>query len=234
MSEGAKPNTPWLKLGIGVATVVAGVVIAWQLGVFQLLSIDNVHRLNAWFDGLGYWAPAAFVLLWIVASVFFLPGLPITIAGGLVFGAVWGTVWTTIGANLGAASAFLVGRYMARGMVERRMESSQALQKIDAGVRRQGWRMLLITRLVPIFPFNLQNYVYGLTDIKLSTFVLVSLPAMLPATIAYNFAAGSLRTGNLGKAFWYLGIAAVFFVILSFVPSWVASKVGDAELQSQD
>jgi uncharacterized membrane protein YdjX (TVP38/TMEM64 family) len=219
---------------VGLAVVAAGVGLAWRLGAFELLSLESVDRLDAWFDGLGFWAPAAFVLLWITASVFFLPGLPITIAGGLVFGAVWGTVWTTIGANLGATAAFLVGRHMARGMVERRIASSGNLRRIDAGVRRHGWRMLLVTRLVPIFPFNVQNYVYGLTDIKLSTFVLVTLPAMLPATVAYNFAAGSLRTGNLGRSLWYLGVAAIFFVVLSFVPSWVASKVGDGELRSQD
>lgn len=234
MNVSTNSGTPWLKLRLGVVSVAAGVSIAWWLGAFELLSLENADGLNAWFDGLGFWAPLAFVMLWIVASVFFLPGLPITIAGGLVFGAVWGTVWTTVGANLGATAAFLVGRYAARGLIERRMASSGSLQRIDAGVRRQGWRMLLITRLVPIFPFNIQNYVYGLTDIKLSTFMLVNLPAMLPATIAYTFAAGSIRAGDLGRTFWYLGIAAVFFVLLSLVPSWVASKITDAELQSQD
>jgi len=187
--------------------------------------VDNLDRLNGWFDGLGPWAPIVFILLWIAAAVLFLPGLPLTIAGGLVFGAVWGTVWTTVGANLGAAAAFLVGRFLARGMVERRVGSSDTLRQIDHGLRRHGWRMLLITRLVPIFPFNLQNYAYGLTDIKLSTFVLVSLPAMLPATVAYTFAAGSLRTGDLGRTLWLLGIAAVVFVALSFVPGWVVIEV---------
>jgi len=230
----ASSGKPWLKPLLGVTVVVVGVAVAWRLGAFELLSVDNLLRLDGWLSGLGLWAPVVFVLLWIVASVLFLPGLPITIAGGLVFGAVWGTVWTTIGANLGAVAAFLVGRYFARGMVERRMESSAGLRRIDAGVRRQGWRMLLITRLVPIFPFNIQNYVYGLTDIRLSTFVLVSLPAMLPATIAYTFAAGSVRTGDLGTTVWYLGIAAVCFVLLSFVPKWVASRVDGSDLQSQD
>jgi uncharacterized membrane protein YdjX (TVP38/TMEM64 family) len=234
MTDEAASRTPWFKLALGATAVAAGVLIAWRLGVFRLLSLDNIDRLDAWFSGFGFLAPVAFVGLWIAASVLFLPGLPITIAGGLVFGAVWGTVWTTVGANLGAAAAFLVGRYLARGMVERRIESSKNLQRIDAGVRRHGWRMLLITRLVPIFPFNIQNYVYGLTDIKLPTFILVSLPSMLPATIAYNFAAGSIRTGDLGKTFWYLGIAAVFFVLVSFVPRWVASKIAVTDLQSQD
>jgi uncharacterized membrane protein YdjX (TVP38/TMEM64 family) len=214
-----------------LVAVAAGVGVAWRQGLFEVLAVDNIDRLNACFDGLGWWAPAVFVLLWIVASVLFLPGLAITIAGGLVFGAVWGTVWTTVGANLGAIAAFLVGRYAARGMVEGIVERNPALKKIDEGVRRQGWRMLVVTRLVPIFPFNVQNYVYGLTDIPLRTYVLVTLPCMLPATIAYNFAAGSVRTGDFGKTLWYLGIAAVFFVLLSLIPGWVRKRIDTGELR---
>lgn len=220
----------WWKPVIALLVVTTGIVAAWLLGLFEMLTVENIDRLNAWFDGLGWWAPVVFVLLWIAASVLFLPGLAITIAGGLIFGAVWGTVWTTVGANLGAVAAFLVGRYAARGMVESMMEKNQALKKIDEGVKRQGWRMLMVTRLVPIFPFNIQNYVYGLTDIPLKTYVLVTLPCMLPATIAYNFAAGSVRTGNLGKTLWYLGVAAVFFVLLSLIPGWVGKRYDTGEI----
>ena len=216
----------WFKLAAGVAGVALGVLLAWRLGAFDLLTVDNIDRLDAWFDGLGIWAPVVFILLWVVAAVFFLPGLPISIAGGLIFGALWGTVYTTIGANLGAAAAFLIGRYAARDMVERQIENNAALGRIDDGVKRHGWRMLMITRLVPIFPFNIQNYVYGLTDIGFGTYVLVSLVCMVPGTIAYNFAAGSVRTGNLGTTLWYLGIAAVFFVLLSLLPGWLKKKYG--------
>ena len=221
----------WWKPALGVVLVVTGVVVSWQLGVFELLTVENIDRIDAWFESLGWWAPVVFIVLWIAACVFFLPGLPISIAGGLIFGALWGTVWTTIGANIGATAAFLIGRYVARGMVERQIQSNAGLQKIDDGVRKQGWRMLMITRLVPIFPFNIQNYVYGLTDIKLSTYVLVSLPTMLPGTIAYNFAAGSVRTGDFGTALWYLGIAAVFFVLLSLIPGWVKKRYATDEIE---
>lgn len=216
----------WFKLALGLSVVAIGVVAAWRMGAFDLLTLENLDSIDSWFESLGLWAPAAFVLLWVVACVFFLPGLALTITGGLLFGAVWGTVWTTLGANLGAVAAFLIGRYAARGLVEGMVERNQALKKIDDGVRKQGWRMLLITRLVPIFPFNLQNYAYGLTDIPLRTYVLVTLPAMLPATIAYNFAAGSIRTGDFGTTLWYLGIAAIFFVLLSFLPGWARRKYG--------
>jgi len=208
----------------GLLLVAAGVLVAWRLGAFGVLTMDNVHRIDAWFASLGWRAPVVFVLLWIAACVFFLPGLPISIAGGLIFGAVWGTVWTTIGANIGAVAAFLIGRYVARGMVVRQIQRNERLRKIDEGVTKHGWRMLMITRLVPLFPFNIQNYVYGLTDVKLSTYALVSLVCMLPGTIAYNFAAGSVRTGDFGTTLWYLGIAAAGFVLLSLVPGWLKRR----------
>lgn len=226
--DGQRPRS-WWKLSLILLLIVAGVAAAWSLGAFELLTVDNLDRLGAWFDGLGWWAPPVFVLLWVAACIFFLPGLVMTIAGGLVFGALWGTVWTTVGANLGAVAAFLLGRYAARGMVESMVEKNRALKRIDDGVRRQGWRMLLVTRLVPVFPFNVQNYVYGLTDIPLRTYVLVTLPSMLPATIAYSFAAGSARTGDLGRTLWYLGIAAVFFVLLSLIPRWVRTRFDTGE-----
>ena len=216
----------WWKLVVGAAVLAAAVILAWQLGAFDVLTLENVDRINAWFDSLGWWAPLVFVVLWILACVLFLPGLPISIAGGLIFGAVWGTVWTTVGANIGAAAAFLAGRYLARGMVERQIRSNASLSRIDAGVRKHGWRMVMITRLVPIFPFNIQNYVYGLTDIRFTTYAAVSVVCMLPGTIAYNFAAGSVRTGDFGTTLWYLGIAAVFFVMLSLIPGWLTRRYG--------
>jgi uncharacterized membrane protein YdjX (TVP38/TMEM64 family) len=217
----------WWKLAVGAAGVLVGVIVAWRLGAFEFLSVDNIDRIGAWFDGLGAWAPIAFVVLWIAASVFFLPGLPISIVGALIFGAVWGTVYTTVGANLGAVAAFLIGRYAARGMVESQIAKNARLRAIDDGVRQHGWRMLMLTRLVPIFPFNIQNYVYGLTDISLGTYVVVNVVCMLPGTIAYNFAAGSVRTGDFGKTLWYLAIAAVFFVALSLIPGWLSKRYRD-------
>jgi uncharacterized membrane protein YdjX (TVP38/TMEM64 family) len=230
-AEATTDTWGWWKPALGVLTLGSGIALAWKLGAFDLLNMDNIDRIDAWFESLGWWAPMVFVGLWIAACVFFLPGLPISIAGGLIFGAVWGTVWTTIGANIGATVAFLIGRYVARGMVQRQVQKNGSLRKIDEGVRDHGWRMLMITRLVPIFPFNIQNYVYGLTDIKLSTYVLVSLPTMLPGTIAYNFAAGSVRTGNLGTTLWYLGIAAVFFVLLSLLPNWLRKRYATANIE---
>ncbi len=223
----------WWRLAAAVVVVAAGVLAARHYGLFDFLTIANIDKLDAWFKGFGIWAPLLFIGIWIVACVFFLPGLPIAIVGGLVFGAVWGTVYSIIGSTIGATAAFLVGRYAARSMVEGLVAKNAALRKIDEGVRQQGWRMLMITRLVPLFPFNAQNYVYGLTRISLPTFVVVSFFCMLPGCIAFNFAAGSVRTGEFGKFFLYLAVAGVFFVLLSLIPTWLKKRYGSAVTTSQ-
>jgi uncharacterized membrane protein YdjX (TVP38/TMEM64 family) len=217
----------WWKLTLALLAVAAGAVIAREAGLFELLTIENIDKLDAWFEGLGIWAPVTFILVWIAACLFFLPGLPVTIVGGLVFGAMWGTVYSSVGSILGATVSFLVGRYAAREMVERLVRKNRVLQKIDDGVKRQGWRMLMITRLVPIFPFNAQNYVYGLTRISLPTYFFVSWICMLPATIAFNLASGSVRSGQYGKMFLYLASAAILLVLLSLTPGWIKKVLGD-------
>lgn len=223
---------PWLRALLVVAVIAVVLILVSRSDVFTGSLRDQVLRFDALFARLGGWAPLAFVAIWVVVSVFLLPGLPVSIVGGLVFGAVWGTVWTTVGANLGAAAAFLVGRHAARGLVEGLVERSPLLRRLDHGVESHGWRILMVTRLVPLFPFNLQNYAYGLTRIRFSTYLLVTLPCMLPGTIAYTFAAGSAREVILGggrpealeHGLALLSIAAVAFVLLSFLPRWVRRR----------
>lgn len=245
MADEARKRPAWLKLVIAVGVVVSLVVVANHFGLFDILKQgtlkEKVERLDALFKGLGAWAPAVLVLIWIVACVVMLPGLPIAIASGLVFGAVWGSVYSTIGANIGAILAFLIGRYAARDMVAGWVERNKALRKIDEGVKQQGWRMLMITRLVPIFPFNIQNYVYGLTKISLGTYALVTLVCMIPGTVAFHFAAGSAREVILSggqpeaikRTLLYLAIAAIAFVLLSLIPGWVKKRYGAAVVEAE-
>ncbi|RPI08223.1 MAG: TVP38/TMEM64 family protein, partial [Zetaproteobacteria bacterium] len=99
------------------------------------------------------------------------PALPLTIRAGIAFGAVWGTLSAWTGATLSATLAFLVARHGARETVERWVVGHPRLARIDEVVARHGWRILAFTRVVPVFPFNVQNYAYGLTGIRFSTYV---------------------------------------------------------------
>jgi len=224
--EVAKPKKSKKKLLIILAVLVIAVVVMKQLGIFQYFSIENITKLTVWINSFGMIGPIIYIFLWIAACVFFLPGLPVALLGGLAFGPIYGTIYSSIGSTLGCLTAFLVARYAARSMVEEWVSDNEQFKKIDEGVKTQGWRMIMITRLVPVFPFNLQNYAYGLTKIDLKTYAVVSWVCMLPATIAFSFAGGSVVSGqgDLTKTLMYLGVAAVFFVLLSLLPGFIKKR----------
>ena len=147
-----------------------------------------------WIDSLGAVGAIAFILLYIIATVAFLPGSILTLGAGVVFGLVLGSFYVFIGATLGATAAFLVGRYLARGWVAKKIEGNQKFRAIDRAVGREGFKIVLLTRLSPIFPFNLLNYAYGLTGVSLRDYFIASV-GMIPGTIMYVYLgslAGSL------------------------------------------
>lgn len=221
-------TTSLIKLGGIAAAIVAVIVVVRATGAAQYISLDGLNQLRDWINGFGILAPLVFVGVFVLATVAFLPGLPLGLLGGLIFGPVMGTVWALLGATIGATLAFLVGRYGARDMVASLMQKNESLKKLDEGVEKHGWRMLMITRLVPLFPFNAQNYVYGLTRVKFGTYVIFTALFMIPGTAVFAFAGGSLATAeeNLGRTFIFLGIAAVLFVLISLIPRWMGKRFG--------
>jgi len=216
----------WKRILLLAGALVALVVVGREAGLGELLTLDNLARLRQRIEGYGAWGPVLFVVGYALAELCFVPALPITILGGVAFGPVWGTVYVSLGATIGAALAFLAARYAMRGAVARWTARNPRLARIDAAVAEHGWRLLMITRLVPLFPFNLQNFAYGLTRIPFRTFVVTSWICMLPGTAAYTFAAGALADGrgDLRRTLAYLGVAGVLLVLLSLLPRWLAPR----------
>jgi uncharacterized membrane protein YdjX (TVP38/TMEM64 family) len=147
-----------------------------------------------WIESLGSVGAWAFIGLYIIATVAFLPGSILTLGAGVVFGVVMGSLYVFIGATIGAAAAFLVGRYVARVWVAQKIAGDRKFRAIDEAVGKEGFKIVLLTRLSPIFPFNLLNYAYGVTGVSLKDYVLASI-GMIPGTIMYVYI-GSLA-GNL-------------------------------------
>src|SRR5205823_5650362 len=153
--------------------------------------------------GLGAVGLLLFVLLYVAAAVLFLPGSVLTLGAGAVFGLARGVGLVWIGATLGATAAFLVGRYLARDWVARRIDGNPRFRAIDEAVAREGWKIVLLTRLSPVFPFNLLNYAFGLTRVSLRDYVLASAAGMLPGTAMYVYLgslAGDLASAGSGRA----------------------------------
>ncbi len=152
--------------------------------------------VRAWLAGLGPAAPLLFILLYAGASLLFLPGTLLTLAGGALFGPLWGTVWNLTGATLGATLAFLLARHLAGDWVARK--SGPRLQRLVAGVEGEGWRFVAFVRLVPLFPFNLLNYAFGLTRIPLRAYCLATAVCMAPAAAAYTYLGYAGRAAAAG------------------------------------
>ncbi|HIK44897.1 MAG TPA: TVP38/TMEM64 family protein [Leptolyngbyaceae cyanobacterium M65_K2018_010] len=149
-----------------------------------------------WIHSLGVIGGITFVLLYIGATVAFLPGSILTLGAGVVFGLIMGSIYVLIGATLGAISAFLVGRYLARGWVSQKIQGNANFAAIDQAVAQEGFKIVLLTRLSPIFPFNLLNYAFGVTGVSLRDYALGSV-GMVPGTLMYVYV-GSLA-GDLAR-----------------------------------
>ena len=130
-------------------------------------------------------APFLFVAGYALATVLFLPGSVLTIAGGALFGPVAGTLYSLTGATLGATLAFLAARYLASDWVAR--STGGRLAEFVKGVEAEGWRFVAFVRLVPLLPFNALNYALGLTRIPVGQYVIASYLAMLPGAAAYTY-----------------------------------------------
>lgn len=216
-----------LVITIGILTVIY--LLFRYYGVTEYIDLKNVYKIKDWVSGFGIIAPLIYISFYILGTLFFLPGLPITVLSGIAFGPVWGVVYVWVGATGGAAFAFLAARYVARELVENWVAGNAQFQEIDEKVEQEGWRIVMFTRLVPFFPFNLQNYAYGLTKIKFLTYVLVSAIFMLPGTIAYVQIGGAIISGegNLSKTLSYLSIAGILILLVSLIPRFLRKRRRD-------
>ena len=212
-----------IKIAIAIGVIVGVYFVLRSYGVTDNIRLENIPKIKTWVASFGTIAPLIYIGLYLVSTVFFLPGSPVTVLSGFVFGPLWGIFYASIASIISVSIAFLIARYVARDLVEGWVKDNAQFRKIDEQVEEQGWRILMFTRLVPIFPFNLQNYAYGLTSIRFSTYVIVSAIFMLPGTTVFVQLGGAFVSGegNIGKTLFYLGIAGVLMLLLSLIPKFL-------------
>ena len=243
MPTTATASTPKPSRGRLVLTLVVAAVVLTALILGGRQAGPYLPQFASWVEGLGWLGPVVFILGYAVATVAFIPGSLLTLAAGAIFGLVQGTLYTFVGATLGASAAFLIARYGARGWIERRIAGNARFAAIDKAVGREGFKIVALLRLSPIFPFNLLNYSLGLTRVRFVDYLLASV-AMLPGTLLYVYygkAAGSLAAvaGGVkterGPEYWLtlgLGLAAtiaVTTVITRLAGRALRQEIGDEE-----
>jgi uncharacterized membrane protein YdjX (TVP38/TMEM64 family) len=174
----------------------SSVIIRILLGTFicigflyssTLLQIPQCSEISENVRGFGFLSPLIYALIYILATIFFIPGTVLTLIAGLVFGTTQGTIIVIFAATIGASLAFLMSRYLVRNMIESRIKRQGWFQKLEQSLLDNGLSFMLFVRIVPLFPFNGLNYACGILPIRFKDFFIGSLLGMLPGTFAYVY-----------------------------------------------
>ncbi len=197
------PN--WLKTVGIVLCIVLGIVAVRSLGLEQ-----HLVEFKTWVADQGHWAPVLFAMAYALATVFALPGSALSIMAGALFGSVVGILVVISGATVGAALCFLLSRYLLRSHVESWLMKSEKFQKLDAITEKNGPIIVAITRLVPLFPFNLLNYGFGLTKVPFVTYVLWTFTCIIPGTALYVVGTDAITQSiSAGEVPWVLVVVVL-------------------------
>lgn len=191
--SGSILNNKWIKFGAIAGAVAAIAILLKTLGIFTLIN-NLLDQAIAWVDGLGTWGVVAFIGIYVVASVLFVSGAALTLGAGALFGVVKGSILVSAASTLAATCSFLIGRYIARGWVSKQIESQPKFKAVDKAVAQEGWKIVGLVRLSPLFPFVFLNYAFGVTKVSLKEYVVASWIGMMPGTVLYVY------LGAVGKA----------------------------------
>jgi uncharacterized membrane protein YdjX (TVP38/TMEM64 family) len=201
------------------------------------LNLDDwIMEAKTFIDNTGQRGAFAFIGLYILLTVLAIPGTPLTLAAGAIFGSFLGIVYVSIASIIGAALCFLISRYFARDVVSRWLASRKAFQKLNQMTEKHGDIIVAITRLVPIFPYNLLNYGFGLTNISFKTYFFWSWACMLPSTALYVAgAAATMQALTDGKIAWPLVVFMLLTVaILAVLVHNARKKIKQDSLQEDE
>lgn len=175
--------------------LVLAIALALVLGlVFLDQTKEALQAFLTWTQGIGSWGPPLLGVVYVLACVLFLPGSVLTLACGFLFGLWKGLLVAVAGSNVGAALAFLLGRTLARDWVAKKVSGNRRFSAIDQAVGQEGLKIVFLTRLSPVFPFNLLNFAFGATRVSPRDYLLGSVAGMLPGTLLYVYLGAGMKS----------------------------------------
>lgn len=211
------------KIILAAAAILSVSILFYKLGLAEKLK--DISLMQHWFQSLGFKGYFIFIIVSVLVAVFLLPGQFLAIIAGMAYGSLLGGALTVIGATLGSSISFVAAKYFARDYIVEKFKDNPAFQKIEAGVRENGISFLILTRLVPVFPFALQSYAYALTPIELMPFTVISFITMIPGCFIYSFMASEIYTNGFSvKLVIQFTAAGIILFVLSLIPKNIAKK----------
>lgn len=209
-------------------------IVGLTIAVICLPVGDWMRGFLEWLSGIGFWGPLVLAAAYIPLTVLMIPGSIPTLGAGFAFGVLWGVVAVSIGSVLGSSAAFLIGRYLARDWVQERIADKPRLRAIDDAVGQEGFKICLLIRLSPAFPYNLMGYVFGGTRIRFRDHFFASWAGMLPGTILYVYLGSTARSltdaaagmqADGGALRWILlGVGLVLTIVVTVYVTRIAKR----------
>lgn len=216
----------------GVLVALTGFVL-YQTGLRDQFVTFAKHDFRNWLNGHPVLAPVLYMVVYVVGVLAFMPGSVMTLVGGAVFGFLWGFVYTSVASTVAAGGAFLIARYFASDWVERR--AGKRMEKLQVGIEQEGWKFIVITRMIPFFPYNLLNYMFGLTRIHYWTYLVLTWACMIPGTVAYVYAGHAVgvtfsnETPAVLNQYILLSSAVGVVLLVSLLPRWFGRLSDEVE-----
>lgn len=174
----------WMVIGILLIAVFIAMLIYFDAHVYALKFLE-------WLDQHETLAPLLFIIADMLVVILVLPGVILTLGAGFLFGVLKGSLYVVIATTLGATIAFLIARYLFGAGITNLLTNHPRLSLVNNELTNEGWKIVLLTRLVPFFPFKLSNYFFGLTHFSLRGYIIGTLVGIIPITM-FNVYLGSL------------------------------------------
>ncbi|MBN7826563.1 TVP38/TMEM64 family protein [Bowmanella dokdonensis] len=221
--QGTKGLSGFSKLNLTRIVVAAILLVTLLVGLMLYFDLHKqLLELLVWFDEQGIWAPLLFVLLMALVVVFLVPGVLLTTGAGFVFGALEGTLYVVIGSTLGAGIAFLLSRHLLGTTIREKLLSHAKLNLVIEALVPHGWKIVLLTRLIPFFPGKISNYAFGAVPVSFTGFIVGSFVGFIPFSL-HNAYLGSLAANlaTLGQRSadwqpWQWGLYGLGFLVTLF------------------
>ncbi|WP_263078981.1 TVP38/TMEM64 family protein [Endozoicomonas sp. Mp262] len=213
------------KLILVITILSITLISAYRTGLYQKLSMAEIQQFLNTIRQLQGLAPIAYILTFVMGCLLLCPAPPFVAFAGALFGIVMGTVWTIVAAGIADSLAFLIARYAARGLVLRWAKNNRKFNLIEAGIQKNGWKILIITRLIPAFPYMLQSYAFGVTSIRFHQYITASWLCTIPGIIAFSCMGSAIHTEQPpAHIAANLTIGVIIFLFIVFIPRFLFSK----------
>ncbi len=229
MSEGRRGGR--FVMGVAVAVAVgAAAAVAWRHGGWEWVRGLRWEDVQEAVRGAGAWGPAVCIALLAGCTVAFLATTPVVVLAGLLYGLPGALAICWAGLGLGMAGAFGLSRTLLRGRLERRYGEHPLYLKIRRRLGKDGWKVVFFMRMLPVNPYPLLNYLFGLAPISFRAYMLASLAGVVPNILFLllaSRAAGEVATGGLdARACGLMGAAAGVFLVLCVLGTWAGKRAG--------